>query len=104
VTAISCTFFPQVYLLPDRKKQTKKKTHYRKETLDPEYNETITYFLTEVDGSRSRTLHLSVLDHSSVGNSELIGAFSIPVMEVIEAGKVEQWFSLIRDKASMELQ
>jgi len=94
--------YVKIYLIPDPKKQTKKKTHYRKQTLDPEYNETIQYFLAEVDNPRGRYLHISVLDHSSVGNSEVIGAFSLPLEEVMNAGKMENWYSLIRDKASME--
>jgi len=95
--------YVKVYLLPDKKKQTKKKTTHRRQTLEPEFNETFTYFLTEVENSRAKVLHLSVLDHNSVGSSDVIGAFSVPVSEIIDAGKMDQWFSLIRDKASFDV-
>jgi len=96
--------YVKVYLLPDRKKQTKKKTNYIKRTVNPEYNETIKYFMAELDNPKGRMLHVSVLDHSSMNHSEIIGAFSISVGEIIEAGKMEQWFSLIKDKMSMSVE
>lgn len=93
--------YVKIYLLPDRKKQTKRKTHFLKQTVNPEYNETIKYFMAELDNPRGRMLHVSVLDHGSINNSELIGSFSVPVNDIIEAGKIDQWYSLIRDKMSM---
>jgi len=94
--------YVKVYLLPDRKKQTKKKTQCKKATLHPEYNETVSYFLTEVDNAKARTIQVAVVDHGSVGGNEVVGSFSITVNEVIEAQVIESWFPLIKDKGAAE--
>ena len=90
--------YVKAYLLPDKKKQTKKKTQGKKETCNPEYNETISYFLAEIDHGKARILQVSVIDHASVGGSDIIGSFSVNVNEVVEGQTLDAWFPLIRDK------
>lgn len=94
--------YVKIYLLPDKKRQTKKKTHYKKQTCDPDYNETITYFLTEVDQAKARFLQVSVIDHGSIGGNETIGSFSLPLAEVMEGQVFDEWFPLIKDKGAPE--
>lgn len=90
----------QAYLLPDKRKQTKKKTKALKQTNDPEFNETFDYFLAEVDNSKARYLQVAVVDSGSVGGHEVIGSFSVLVNDIMEAHDQvrEQWFPLIKDK------
>ena len=55
--------------------------------------------MTGIDNGRARFLQISIHDHASVGKSELVGAFSVPVQEIVDAQKIEDWFSLVKDKA-----
>lgn len=77
------------YLLPD--KRSKRKTKTKKETLNPNFDEILEYFIG-YDELLTRTLFLSVW-HKALGRNEFLGEVKIPMNDFVEAhgNTIQQW-------------
>ncbi|XP_011404735.1 PREDICTED: phosphatidylinositol 4-phosphate 3-kinase C2 domain-containing subunit beta-like [Amphimedon queenslandica] len=87
--------YVKLYLLPDPTKATKLKTKIARKTLNPTYNETFQYSLSQTD-LRSRCLQLTVWDASSLLSKECIGCVLIEFKEKYRdlAKGWTSWFDL----------
>ncbi|XP_067863036.1 synaptotagmin-like protein 1 [Heptranchias perlo] len=66
------------YLLPDKSSRSKRKTSVRKKTLNPSFNERLSYKLKK-DELLSRTLSLSVWHSDHFGHNVFLGEVEIPL-------------------------
>ncbi|XP_069751625.1 synaptotagmin-like protein 1 isoform X2 [Narcine bancroftii] len=64
------------YLLPDKSSQSKRKTSVKKKTLNPTFNEQLTYKREKAD-LQSRTLNLSVWHRDHFGHNLFLGEVEI---------------------------
>lgn len=73
-----CNPYVKTYLLPDRSRQSKKKTSSITGTINPHFNQTLKYSI-----SRSqlmlRTLQLSVWHHDRFGRNAFLGEVEVPL-------------------------
>ncbi|XP_068603455.1 synaptotagmin-like protein 1 [Brachionichthys hirsutus] len=68
--------YVKVYLLPDKSRHSKKKTSVRKKTLNPVYNQTLTYKV-RIGELRSRTLNLSVWHSEPLRRNVFLGEVEV---------------------------
>ncbi|XP_071502025.1 rabphilin-3A-like [Diadema antillarum] len=74
--------YVKLHLLPGATKSTKLRTKTVAKTLNPDFNETLTYYgVTEDDLSR-KTLRLSVLDEDRFGHNDFIGEYRLPLRKL----------------------
>ena len=66
--------FLRSYLLPDRTRKSKRKSTFKKGTLDPVWNEKFEYSGVSLDELEHRVLELTVWDHDMHTNDFLGGA------------------------------
>ena len=80
-----------MYLLPDPKKKTKKKSKVQKKTLEPAFDETFEYTLPEPNPYT--VVQVSLWDTERIANS-LIGEVDVPLADLLEEGRISQWYDL----------
>ncbi|XP_068188506.1 synaptotagmin-like protein 1 isoform X2 [Antennarius striatus] len=68
--------YVKVYLLPDKSRHSKKKTSVKKKTLNPVYNQMLTYKV-RIGELRSRTLNLSVWHSEPLGRNVFLGEVEV---------------------------
>ena len=85
--------YVKLYLLPDPIKATKLKTKIARKTLNPTFNETLCYSMSERK-ARQRHLQVTVLDHDYVGENEFLGGVLIDLSEANLKTSVAQWYTL----------
>ncbi|XP_054748769.1 double C2-like domain-containing protein beta isoform X1 [Lytechinus pictus] len=74
--------YVKLHLLPGATKSTKLRTKTVAKTLNPDFNETLTYYgVTEDDLSR-KILRLSVLDEDRFGHNDFIGEYRLPLRKL----------------------
>uniref|UniRef100_UPI00358F928C double C2-like domain-containing protein beta isoform X2 n=1 Tax=Myxine glutinosa TaxID=7769 RepID=UPI00358F928C len=74
--------YVKLHLLPGASKANKLRTKTLRNTLNPVWNETLTYYgLTDEDMQR-KTLRVSVCDEDKFGHNEFIGETRIPLKKV----------------------
>ncbi|GFO08698.1 double c2-like domain-containing protein beta [Plakobranchus ocellatus] len=92
--------YVKLHLLPGANKSTKLRTKTIHKTLNPEWNESLTYYgVTEEDMLR-KTLRLSVLDEDSFG-FDFIGEFRLP-MKRIKAHQTKNFSVYLEKQMPME--
>ncbi|XP_066506042.1 synaptotagmin-like protein 4 isoform X2 [Hoplias malabaricus] len=73
-----CNPYVKSYLLPDKSRQSKKKTAIKSKTINPSYNETLKYSITRSQ-LMTRTLQLSVWHYDRFGRNAFLGEVEIPL-------------------------
>lgn len=89
------TFIPfeQVYLLPDKSKNGKRKTKVKKHTLNPVFDETLKYYMS-LNSLESRTLWLTVWHSDMFGRNDFLGEVTINLQGKVFDNPQPQWYSL----------
>jgi len=85
--------YVKLYLLPDPIKATKLKTKIARKTLNPTFNETLLYTMSERE-VRQRYLQVTVLDHDYVGENEFLGGVLIDLSQAELKTSVACWYEL----------
>ena len=85
--------YVKLYLLPDPIKATKLKTKIARKTLNPTFNETLLYNMSERE-ARERHLQVTVLDHDYVGENEFLGGVLIDLSEADFKTSAAHWYTL----------
>ena len=85
--------YVKLYLLPDPTKATKLKTKIARKTLNPTFNETLLYSMSESE-VRQRCLQVTVLDHDYVGENEFLGGVLIDLSQAELKKSVARWYAL----------
>ncbi|XP_022085717.1 rabphilin-3A-like isoform X6 [Acanthaster planci] len=74
--------YVKLHLLPGATKSTKLRTKTVHKTLDPKFNETLTYYGITDDDLMRKTLRLSVLDEDKFGHNDFIGEYRLPLRKL----------------------
>ncbi|XP_065056875.1 uncharacterized protein LOC135685055 isoform X8 [Rhopilema esculentum] len=77
--------YVKTYLLPDKSKESKKKTNFRRKTVNPEWNEKIKYKIGEKDLLK-RTLQVSVWNHEKFGQNDFLGEAQVRISQYVKSG------------------
>lgn len=86
-----CTY--QVYLLPDKSKNGKRKTKVRKHTLNPVFDETLKYYMS-LNSLETRTLWLTVWHSDMFGRNDFLGEVTINLQGIVFDNPQPQWYTL----------
>ncbi|XP_072519181.1 synaptotagmin-like protein 4 [Salminus brasiliensis] len=73
-----CNPYIKSYLLPDKSRQSKKKTAIKSKTINPRYNETLKYSISRSQ-LMTRTLQLSVWHYDRFGRNAFLGEVQLPL-------------------------
>ncbi|XP_036424854.1 synaptotagmin-like protein 4 isoform X2 [Colossoma macropomum] len=73
-----CNPYVKSYLLPDKSRQSKKKTAIKSKTINPSYNETLKYSITRSQ-LMTRILQLSVWHYDRFGRNAFLGEVEVPL-------------------------
>ncbi|XP_071945819.1 rabphilin-3A-like isoform X3 [Antedon mediterranea] len=65
--------YVKLHLLPGASKSSKLRTKTMSKTLNPEFNETLTYFGVTDEDLQRKTLRLTVMDEDKLGHNDFIG-------------------------------
>ncbi|XP_066456053.1 synaptotagmin-like protein 5 isoform X2 [Eleutherodactylus coqui] len=70
--------YVKAYLLPDKSRQSKRKTKIKTNTTNPEFNEALKYVISHTQ-LETRTLQLSVWHNDRFGRNSFLGEVNIPL-------------------------
>ncbi|XP_053313397.1 synaptotagmin-like protein 5 isoform X2 [Spea bombifrons] len=70
--------YVKAYLLPDKSRQSKRKTKIKTNTTNPDFNETLKYVISHTQ-LETRTLQLSVWHNDRFGRNSFLGEVHIPL-------------------------
>lgn len=62
--------YARIYLLPDKKQETKKKTEVIKDNLNPQWNKTFDYNGMTYTEAKSKTLYVNLKDEKGIFQSQ----------------------------------
>ncbi|XP_067896733.1 synaptotagmin-like protein 5 isoform X2 [Heterodontus francisci] len=85
--------YVKTYLLPDKSRQSKRKTKLKSNTINPVYNETLKYVISHTQ-LETRTLQLSVWHYDRFGRNSFLGEVEIPFDSWDLENRIEEWFLL----------
>ncbi|KAK1169776.1 synaptotagmin-like protein 5 isoform X2 [Acipenser oxyrinchus oxyrinchus] len=85
--------YVKAYLLPDKSRQSKRKTKLKVNTTNPVYNETLKYVISHSQ-LETRTLQLSVWHYDRFGHNSFLGEVEIPFESWEFENQTEEWFAL----------
>ncbi|KAI5644425.1 c2 domain-containing protein [Phthorimaea operculella] len=85
--------YVKVYLLPDKSKAGKRKTKVKKNTLNPVFEENLS-FVQPLSSLSSRTLWLSVWHADMFGRNDFLGEVTLPLADVVFDDPAPQWHKL----------
>ncbi|XP_041128098.1 synaptotagmin-like protein 5 [Polyodon spathula] len=85
--------YVKAYLLPDKSRQSKRKTKLKANTTNPVYNETLKYVISHSQ-LETRTLQLSVWHYDRFGHNSFLGEVEIPFESWEFENQTEEWFAL----------
>lgn len=85
--------YVKVYLLPDKSKAGKRKTKVKKNTLNPVFEETLS-FVQPLASLSSRTLWLSVWHADMFGRNDFLGEVTLPLADVVFDDPAPMWHKL----------
>ncbi|XP_078415895.1 synaptotagmin-like protein 5 [Cetorhinus maximus] len=85
--------YVKTYLLPDKSRQSKRKTKLKSNTTSPVYNETLKYIISHSQ-LETRTLQLSVWHYDRFGRNSFLGEVEIPFDAWDLENQIEGWFLL----------
>ncbi|KAL4656902.1 synaptotagmin-like protein 5 [Arapaima gigas] len=85
--------YVKTYLLPDKSRQSKRKTSIRTNTTDPMFNETLKYVISHSQ-LETRTLQLSVWHNDRFGHNRFLGEVEVPFDSWDFEKQMEDWYPL----------
>uniref|UniRef100_A0A8C3SA97 Synaptotagmin-like protein 5 n=1 Tax=Chelydra serpentina TaxID=8475 RepID=A0A8C3SA97_CHESE len=85
--------YVKAYLLPDKSRQSKRKTKIKSNTTNPEFNETLKYVISHTQ-LETRTLQLSVWHYDRFGHNSFLGEVEIPLDSWNFENQTDEWFVL----------
>ncbi|XP_063249080.1 synaptotagmin-like protein 5 [Prinia subflava] len=85
--------YVKAYLLPDRSRQSKRKTKIKSNSTNPEFNETLKYVISHSQ-LETRTLQLSVWHYDRFGRNSFLGEVEIPFDSWNFENQGDEWFVL----------
>nr|XP_004551387.1 synaptotagmin-like protein 5 isoform X1 [Maylandia zebra] len=85
--------YVKTYLLPDKSRQSKRKTSIKANTINPVFNETLRYVISHSQ-LETRTLQVSIWHHDRFGRNSFLGEVEL----AFDAWKfdchIEEWYTL----------
>ncbi|KAM4681617.1 synaptotagmin-like protein 5 [Amazona ochrocephala] len=85
--------YVKAYLLPDKSRQSKRKTKIKSNSTNPEFNETLKYVISHTQ-LETRTLQLSVWHYDRFGRNSFLGEVEIPFDSWSFENRGDEWFVL----------
>ncbi|NWZ91636.1 SYTL5 protein, partial [Nesospiza acunhae] len=85
--------YVKAYLLPDKSRQSKRKTKIKSNSTNPEFNETLKYVISHSQ-LETRTLQVSVWHYDRFGRNSFLGEVEIPFDSWNFENKGDEWFVL----------
>ncbi|XP_071409435.1 synaptotagmin-like protein 5 [Pithys albifrons albifrons] len=85
--------YVKAYLLPDKSRQSKRKTKIKSNSTNPEFNETLKYVISHTQ-LETRTLQLSVWHYDRLGRNSFLGEVEIPFDSWNFESQGDEWFVL----------
>ncbi|KFP45217.1 Synaptotagmin-like 5, partial [Chlamydotis macqueenii] len=85
--------YVKAYLLPDKSRQSKRKTKIKSNSTNPEFNETLKYVISHTQ-LETRTLQLSVWHCDRFGRNSFLGEVEIPFDSWNFENQGDEWFVL----------
>uniref|UniRef100_A0A8C3KHT1 Synaptotagmin-like protein 5 n=1 Tax=Calidris pygmaea TaxID=425635 RepID=A0A8C3KHT1_9CHAR len=85
--------YVKAYLLPDKSRQSKRKTKIKSNSTNPEFNETLKYVISHTQ-LETRTLQLSVWHYDRFGHNSFLGEVEIPFDSWNFENQADEWFVL----------
>ncbi|XP_030138477.4 synaptotagmin-like protein 5 isoform X5 [Taeniopygia guttata] len=85
--------YVKAYLLPDRSRQSKRKTKIKSNSTNPEFNETLKYVISHSQ-LETRTLQVSVWHYDRFGRNSFLGEVEIPFDSWNFENQGDEWFVL----------
>eukprot|EP00112_Aurelia_sp_Birch-Aquarium-sp1_P021907 Seg60.3 transcript_id=Seg60.3/GoldUCD/mRNA.D3Y31 product="Synaptotagmin-like protein 4" protein_id=Seg60.3/GoldUCD/D3Y31 len=77
--------YVKTYLLPDKSKDSKKKTNFKRKTVNPNWDEKIKYKIGEKDLMK-RTLQVSIWNHEKFGHNDFLGEVQVQIAQYVKSG------------------
>ena len=91
--------YVKIYLTPDPTKSTKRKTKIARRTLNPTYNETFVWVISEEE-LREREIRITVWDYDVLTENELMGGVLIDPSDYDFSNQFAGWFTLTNLKGN----
>ncbi|OXB68704.1 hypothetical protein ASZ78_010296 [Callipepla squamata] len=85
--------YVKAYLLPDKSRQSKRKTKIKSNSTNPEFNEMLKYVISHTQ-LETRTLQLSVWHYDRFGRNSFLGEVEIPFDSWNFENQGDEWFVL----------
>ncbi|NWY26097.1 SYTL5 protein, partial [Pheucticus melanocephalus] len=85
--------YVKAYLLPDKSRQSKRKTKIKSNSTNPEFNETLKYVISQSQ-LETRTLQVSVWHYDRFGRNSFLGEVEIPFDSWNFENQGDEWFVL----------
>ncbi|XP_071421514.1 synaptotagmin-like protein 5 [Pithys albifrons albifrons] len=85
--------YVKAYLLPDKSRQSKRKTKIKSNSTNPEFNEMLKYVISHTQ-LETRTLQLSVWHYDRFGRNSFLGDVEIPFDSWNFESQGDEWFVL----------
>uniref|UniRef100_H3B9N0 Synaptotagmin like 5 n=1 Tax=Latimeria chalumnae TaxID=7897 RepID=H3B9N0_LATCH len=85
--------YVKMYLLPDKSRQSKRKTKIKVNSANPIFNETLKYFISHTQ-LETRTLQLSVWHYDRFGRNSFLGEVEIPFDTWNFENPIDEWLTL----------
>ncbi|NXG98552.1 SYTL5 protein, partial [Loxia leucoptera] len=85
--------YVKAYLLPDKSRQSKRKTKIKTNSTNPEFNETLKYVISHSQ-LETRTLQVSVWHYDRFGHNSFLGEVEIPFDSWNFENQGDEWFVL----------
>ncbi|KAJ7405496.1 Synaptotagmin-like protein 5 [Willisornis vidua] len=85
--------YVKAYLLPDKSRQSKRKTKIKSNSTNPEFNEMLKYVISHTQ-LETRTLQLSVWHYDRFGRNSFLGEVEIPFDSWNFESQGDEWFVL----------
>ncbi|NWT53899.1 SYTL5 protein, partial [Erythrocercus mccallii] len=85
--------YVKAYLLPDKSRQSKRKTKIKSNSTNPEFNEILKYVISQSQ-LETRTLQLSVWHYDRFGRNSFLGEVEIPFDSWNFENQGDEWFVL----------
>ncbi|KAL8190398.1 UNVERIFIED_CONTAM: Synaptotagmin-like protein 5 [Gekko kuhli] len=85
--------YVKAYLLPDKSRQSKRKTKIKSNSINPEFNEILKYVISHTQ-LETRTLQLSVWHYDRFGHNSFLGEVEIPLDSWNFENQADEWFVL----------
>lgn len=90
------------YLLPDKSRQSKRKTSIKANTTNPIFNENMRYVISHSQ-LETRTLQLSVWHHDRFGHNSFLGEVELTFDSWEFDSQIEEWYALMpKAESSMD--